>query len=106
MFLNVFGLRLYPFAYNLRSALCKSPVARPASLSLQLRAALKTLERRLLQVRLTARHRTEEARLTTEPEFIAVEERMQRIAEQLRAWVGAGGRGAEGGDDESDGARA
>jgi hypothetical protein len=71
-----------------------------------LRAALKTLERRLLQVRLTARHRTEEARLTTEPEFIAVEERMQRIAEQLRTWVGSGGRGAEGGDDESDGARA
>ncbi len=79
-----------------------------------MRAALKTLERRLLQVRLTARHRTEEARLTTEPEFIAVEERMQRIAEQLRTWVGSGSgsagaraaAAAEGGDDESDDARA
>jgi hypothetical protein len=39
----------------------------------QLRTAIKTLERKFTQIRLSARQRSEEAKLTSEPEFIAVE---------------------------------
>ena len=52
-----------------------------------LRTSIKALERRLTQVKLVARHRSEEAKLATEPEFLAVEERLQRLTEQLNQWV-------------------